>query len=147
SGFSSPSLNPAVAKGSAVWPHVPISHWSSRLRQCLAYDSPIDVCKGDRGPVEIYAQDRRDVAASSPKVESRLKFVHECRSVSAEVFAHSDPAVMVHDHKLEPVPRQKRVRRHPRRRPELFESWKQETILVDAGESDLLVGAPHRAAG
>ena len=33
------------------------------------------------------------------------EFVREGDSVSAEVFAHPDPAVMVHDHKLEPVPR------------------------------------------
>jgi len=51
---------------------------------------------------------------------------------------------MVHDHKLEPAPWQKRVRRHARRRPELFESCEEETILVDAGESDLLVGGYAR---
>src|SRR4030081_3274644 len=130
SGFPSLSLNPAVAKGSAVWPYVPIPHWGSRLGQCLAYDGPIDVSKGDRGPVELYAQDRRDVAASCREVESRLEFVYECDSVSAEVFAPSDPAVMVHDRKLEPAPRQKRVRCHARRRPELFESCEEETILV-----------------
>ena len=147
SRFSSLSLNPAVAQGSAVWPHVPIPQWGSRLGQRLAHDSPIDVSKGDRRPLEIHAQDGRDVAASCREVESRLQFVHEGDSVSAEVLAHSDPAVMVHDHKLEPAPRQKRVRRHAGRRPERFESCKQETILVDAGESDLLVGAPYRAAG
>src|SRR5260370_756900 len=144
SGFSSLSLNPAVAKGSAVWPHVPIPHWGSRLGQCLAYDSPIDVRKSDRGPVEIYAQDRRDVAASCREVESRLQFVHEGDSVSAEVFAHSDPAVMVHDHNLEPAPRQKRVRRHPARpRPDLSESHHEQPFPSHAAQSNPLPRPPY----
>ena len=80
------------------------------------------------------------------EVESRPQFAHEGGLVSAEVFANPDPTITIHDDKLEPVSRQKRFRVHTRCRPESFEAWAKETILVDIGKNDLLIGTPERVA-